>query len=60
MLTSMVEREKLIFPKNWDISEILKLAKTEQVIIPAENAQYQNRLYGDIWLSWIFMLINSA
>jgi len=39
------ERAKLIFPDGWDLSEAEKLRNPVTYF-----AEYQNRLYGDIWL----------
>lgn len=39
------ERNKLIFPDGWDLSEADKLKKTAEYA-----ADYSNRLFGDIWL----------
>ena len=49
LLASVEERKKLIFPADWDLSEIDKLSgkKNER---PAREGQDENRLYGDIWL----------
>ena len=43
--TKNEERAKLIFPEDWDISEAEKL-----LCRAAYFAEYNNRLYGDIWL----------
>ena len=47
---SSEEREKLIFPKEWDMSEIDKLAKSWTPGNPVCDVEYRNRFYGDIWL----------
>ena len=39
------ERERLIFPEGWDLSEADKLQNSTAYI-----TDYSNRLYGDIWL----------
>jgi len=49
-MASPEERERLIFPKNWDISEAEKLTGLRSPGRPAYNGDDQNRFYGDIWL----------
>ena len=49
-MVSPEERERLIFPENWDISEAKKLAGLRAPGRPAYTGEAQNRLYGDIWL----------
>ena len=49
-LASPAERERLIFPEDWDMSEAEKLAGLRKPGRPAYNGDCQNRLYGDIWL----------
>ena len=44
------ERSKLIFPKDWDLSEIEKLSGNRKPGRPVIESQDDNRLYGDIWL----------
>ncbi len=44
------ERSKLIFPENWDMSEIEKLSGNRKPGRPVIESQDDNRLYGDIWL----------
>ena len=44
------ERSKLIFPKDWDLSEIEKLSGNRRRGRPVIESQDENRLYGDIWL----------
>jgi len=44
------ERSKLIFPENWDLSEIEKLSGNRKPGRPVIESQDDNRLYGDIWL----------
>lgn len=44
------EREKLIFPEDWDLSEIHKLASFRKSGRPANEGEDRNRFYGDIWL----------
>lgn len=50
ILAPLAEREKLIFPDTWDLSEIRMLSGTRERVRPALEAQDENRLYGDIWL----------
>ena len=44
------ERERLIFPENWDLSEAGKLTGLRNPGRPAYAGESHNRLYGDIWL----------
>jgi len=44
------ERKKLIFPDDWDLSEIKKLSGMRERGRPMLESQDENRLYGDIWL----------
>ena len=44
------EREKLIFPEEWDISEAEKFTGLRPPGRPAYDGECQNRFYGDIWL----------
>ena len=44
------ERSKLIFPEDWDLSEIEKLSGNRRRGRPVIESQDENRLYGDIWL----------
>ena len=44
------ERSKLIFPENWDMSEVDKLSGSRKPGRPVIESQDENRLYGDIWL----------
>ena len=58
MYLSPEEREKLIFPDHWDLSEIKKLEQTAQVPIdtsailcsPETFHGIQDRFYGGVWL----------
>ena len=50
ILASPEERQKLIFPETWDLSEIDKLSGRRKQGRPALEGQDENRLYGDIWL----------
>jgi len=49
-LASPEERSRLIFPKEWDMSEAERLTGLRKPGRPAYNGKDQNRLYGDIWL----------
>ena len=49
-LASPEERERLIFPEDWDMSEAEKLTGLRKPGRPAYDGDCQNRLYGDIWL----------
>ncbi len=49
-LTAPEERAKLIFPKEWDMSEAEKLSGLRKPGRPAYDGEDRNRLYGDIWL----------
>lgn len=44
------ERSKLIFPEDWDMSELEKLSGGRKPGRPVIESQDENRLYGDIWL----------
>ena len=44
------ERSKLIFPEDWDMSELEKLSGNRKPGRPVIESQDENRLYGDIWL----------
>ena len=50
LVASIAERGKLIFPEDWDLSEIKKLSGAREKGRPAIESQNENRLYGDIWL----------
>lgn len=50
LVASIADRAKLIFPENWDLSEIKKLSGAREKGRPAIESQNENRLYGDIWL----------
>lgn len=47
---SLEERSKLIFPKEWDLSETKKLSGSKSAGRPAYAEPDHNRFYGDIWL----------
>ncbi len=47
---SLEERDKLIFPENWDISETGKLPSVRPAGRPSYEGEEKNRLYGDVWL----------
>ena len=44
------ERGKLVFPDDWDLSELEKLSGGRKPGRPVIESQDENRLYGDIWL----------
>lgn len=44
------ERERLIFPDTWDLSETEKLSGAKNAGRPPYEGEDANRLYGDIWL----------
>ncbi len=50
LLASLEERKKLIFPADWDLSELDKLPGHRKPGRPSIESQDENRLYGDIWL----------
>ena len=50
VFASIEERSKLIFPEDWDLSEIDKLSGRRKQGRPPKEGQDENRLYGDIWL----------
>jgi transposase len=50
-LASPDERDKLIFPDHWDLSEISMLSdKPNEQVQANDDHTYHNRLYGDVWL----------
>jgi hypothetical protein len=49
-LATPEERERLIFPKDWDMREAEKLTGLRKPGRPTYDGKCQNRLYGDIWL----------
>ena len=49
-IASPEERERLIFPEDWDMSEAEKLAGLRKAGRPEYSGECQNRLFGDIWL----------
>jgi hypothetical protein len=49
-LASPEERERLIFPDNWDMSEAEKLTGLRNPGRPEYSGECHNRLYGDVWL----------
>ena len=49
-LASPEEREQLIFPEDWDMSEADKLSGLRKPGRPEYSGECHNRLYGDIWL----------
>ena len=50
LVASLSDRAKLIFPDDWDLSEIKKLSGAREKGRPSIESQNENRLYGDIWL----------
>lgn len=44
------ERDKLVFPSDWDMSEAEALKSNRGAGRPASNDTDDNRLYGDVWL----------
>jgi hypothetical protein len=50
ILASPVERGRLIFPDDWDISAIDELSGNRKPGRPAYNGIDVNRFYGDVWL----------
>ncbi|MDR2487243.1 MAG: hypothetical protein LBD12_04690, partial [Clostridiales Family XIII bacterium] len=47
---SAEERSRLIFPKEWDMSEALRAVGAAGPGRPAYDGEDVNRFYGDIWL----------
>lgn len=51
LCASLEERAKLIFPDNWDLSELEKLQSNRKPGRPSnDEPESQSRQYGDIWL----------
>jgi len=50
LIATEEERKKLIFPSDWDLSEIQKPAEIKKQRRKAIEAQDENKLYGDIML----------
>ena len=50
VFASLEERERLIFPDDWDMSEAKRLSGAKQPGRPAYTDADKNRFYGDIWL----------
>lgn len=44
------ERRKLIFPADWDMSEVASLPSGQKADRPSDDGDDSNKLYGDIWL----------
>ena len=44
------ERDKLVFPEDWDLSEISKLSANRSPGRPTSGEDNRNRLYGATWL----------
>jgi len=49
ILLSQEERKKLVFPKDWDLSEIDRLFPGPHSGRPSQEGQDSNRLYGVTW-----------
>lgn len=47
---SLAEREKLVFPPEWDMSEARSLPSERKAGRPSASDEDSNLLYGDIWL----------
>jgi hypothetical protein len=47
---SPAERERLIFPPGWDMSEVRSLPSERKAGRPSASEEDSNLLYGDIWL----------
>ena len=50
IFASPEERARLVFPKDWDLSEANKLSGAKSAGRPAYTDTDRNRFYGDIWL----------
>ena len=50
LYASLEERRRLIFPPEWDMSEVDKLQSNRGKGRPAYEGDDVNRLYGDVWL----------
>ena len=50
LFASLEERERLIFPDDWDMSEAKRLSGAKQPGRPAYTDADKNSFYGDIWL----------
>ncbi len=50
VFASLEERAKLVFPDDWDMSEVKLLSGAKQPGRPAYTDSDKNRFYGDIWL----------
>ena len=50
IFASLEERAKLVFPDDWDMSEVKRLSGAKQPGRPAYTDTDKNRFYGDIWL----------
>ena len=50
LLASVEERKKLVFPEDWDLSEIEKLSGMRKPGRPPLESQDESKLYGDVWL----------
>lgn len=50
LLLPVAEREKMIFPPEWDLSELESLLSHRSPGRPAYRGADENRFYGDVWL----------
>ena len=49
IFASIEEMARLVFPNDWDMSEVKRLSGTKQPGRPAYTDTDKNRFYGDIW-----------
>ena len=50
LYADLSERRKLIFPDDWDMSEVAALTSERKAGRPTNGDDDSNKLYGDIWL----------
>lgn len=50
LYADLSERRKLIFPDDWDMSEVALLPSERKAGRPPSDGDDSNKLYGDIWL----------
>ena len=50
LYATVEERKALIFPSDWDLSEVDKLPSNQKAGRVAYEGEDMNRLYGDVWL----------
>ena len=50
LYADLFERRKLIFPEDWDLSEVSALPSERKAGRPSSGDDDSNKLYGDIWL----------